>query len=81
MHDGRYQKFVAELVEYRKKHGVSQQVLAKRVNLLQSDISKIERLERRIDVLEAILWLQAVGERSPAKAIAKIVNKIRGYAS
>ena len=81
MHDERYQRFVAELVEYRKKHGVSQQVLAKRVNLIQSDISKIETLERRIDVLEAILWLQAVGERSPAKAIAKIVNKILGYAS
>ena len=81
MNDGRYQKFVAELVECRKKHGVSQQVLAKRVNLLQSDISKIETLERRVDVLEAILWLQAVGERSPAKTLAKIVNKIRGTAS
>ena len=81
MHDKRYQKFVEELVECRKKHGVSQQILARRVNLLQSDISKIERLERRVDVLEVILWLQAVGERSPAKTLARIVNKIRGVAS
>lgn len=47
-----YQKFVALLVDARKAAGMTQADLASRLSKPQSFISKIERSERRVDVVE-----------------------------
>lgn len=76
IHDARYRSLIGELVKLRKLKGISQCELAKRLNLLQSDISKIEQYQRRVDVLETILWLDALGEGHPGALLAEIVAQI-----
>jgi transcriptional regulator with XRE-family HTH domain len=60
IHDVRYRRFVEKLVALRVSSGLSQKELACSLGMLQPDISKIERFERRLDVLEAVDWLRAV---------------------
>lgn len=47
--------------ELRKSKGFTQTQLAEKVGADQSDISKIERGERRLDVLELIYICRALG--------------------
>lgn len=59
--DPRYKSLISYLSELRKSVNVSQMELAVKLNLSQSDISKIESCERRIDFIETIDWLRALG--------------------
>lgn len=52
IHNEQYCKIVSELRSERKRLGLSQAEVAKALGVSQSDISKIETLERRIDILE-----------------------------
>jgi transcriptional regulator with XRE-family HTH domain len=74
IHDPRYQSFIGQLVKLRKGKGVSQRALAERLRVLQSDISKIEQCQRRIDLLETLLWLEAIGEADPCRVLSDIVQ-------
>lgn len=56
-----YKKFVALLVGARKAAGVTQTDLASRLSKPQSFVSKIERCERRVDVVEFCRLAQALG--------------------
>jgi len=47
-----YSLFLSRLRSVRKRSGLTQEQLAERLNLTQSIISKCERGERRIDVIE-----------------------------
>ncbi len=49
------------LQELRKSKGFTQTQLAEKVGADQSDISKIERGERRLDVVELIYICKALG--------------------
>lgn len=60
IHDQRYRELVSELTEERVRLGVSQQELAAQMGMSQSDISKVEKFERRLDVLEFSLALRAL---------------------
>jgi transcriptional regulator with XRE-family HTH domain len=60
IHDVRYKSFISELSSERIRLGVSQDELAAQVGLNQSDISKIEKLERRLDILELSMILQVL---------------------
>lgn len=60
IHNARYQKLLTELMGERIRLNISQSELAAQVGLNQSDISKIEKLERRLDVLEFALILDAL---------------------
>ena len=58
----RYRDFLALLVKARVDVGVTQIELARRfAGYTQSDISRVERGDRRLDFAETILWLQALG--------------------
>lgn len=59
IHDSLYQKLVKELTQERVRLSISQGELAGQVGLNQSDISKIEKFERRLDILEFSLILKA----------------------
>lgn len=60
IHSSVYCKLVNELTQERIRLNISQVELASTVGLNQSDISKIEKLERRLDVLEFALILKAL---------------------
>ena len=61
IHDQRYVKLITELREVRKVKNITQEQLASTLNKPQSYIAKIEKLERRLDVIELINWLDAIG--------------------
>lgn len=73
IHDALYQKLITELTQERIRLNVSQGELAYQVGLSQSDISKIEKFERRLDVLEFSLILKAlrVGDNLKLQQIVK----------
>ena len=48
----RYQVFLSLLIEARQSKGLSQRDVAKRLKKIQSYVSKYERGERRLDVVE-----------------------------
>lgn len=56
-----YSVFLATLRRVRKRSGVSQEEVGLRLKMSQSDISKCERGERRIDVIELWAWCDAMG--------------------
>ena len=58
------------LQEERKANGFTQKQLADKIGADQSEISKIERGERRLDVVELIYICRALGI-SPGKFIAR----------
>lgn len=56
-----HQIFLALLKQARTEQAVTQEMLCERIGMSQSDISKVERGVRRLDVLELRLWLRALG--------------------
>lgn len=60
IHNDQYRNLVNELTQERVRLNISQGELASQINLNQSDISKIEKFERRLDVLEFSMILKAL---------------------
>ena len=56
-----YETFVSLLRGERERMGVTQVEMAQRLGETQSFISKCERGERRLDVIELRSWCQALG--------------------
>ncbi len=69
----RYDYFQHLLVEARKEAGLTQVGLAKRLARPQSFVSKFERGERRLDVVEFLEIAEAVGI-DPYKFLAKVAK-------
>lgn len=65
----RYARFLAVIVQARKEAGLTQLELASRLGKPQSYISKAERGERRIDVVEFIELADAL-DVEPAMLIS-----------
>ena len=82
-----YERLIALLVAVRKKADIRQQALAKKLGKPQSFVAKYEGGERRIDVVEFITIVRAVGGdpvrlfrefvagESPAKSARKSPTK------
>ena len=56
-----YRLFLATLKDFRQKAGLSQIELAAKLDQSQSFVSKCERGERRIDLVQLRLFCQAFG--------------------
>ncbi len=56
-----YKLFLRVLKRQRNSSGLSQETLATILDETQSFISKCERGERRIDIIELRLWCDALG--------------------
>ncbi len=56
-----YRIFCEVLKSFRNEHWFSQEELAKRLNITQSYLSKIERGDRGIDIIELMEYCEAVG--------------------
>lgn len=61
LHDSDYAVFVRHLAQARQSQGVTQADLAGRLDRPQPYISKIERLERRLDIGEWVEIVRALG--------------------
>jgi transcriptional regulator with XRE-family HTH domain len=68
-----YAFMVERLIAARKDAGLLQQELADRLGKPQSFISKIERRERRIDVIEFIVIARAIGA-NPADLFGQVAK-------
>lgn len=60
IHDPRYQDLIKKLIELRESKNVTQVELALRLGKPQSYVSKVEILERRLDVIELCDWLNSI---------------------
>lgn len=71
IHNQEYSNLIDMLGQERKRLGLSQTEVARRLNMTQSDISKIESDERRLDVLEfkALLKVYRIGENLKLKEL------------
>jgi transcriptional regulator with XRE-family HTH domain len=61
IHSARYAVFLKVLRETRRRSGLTQIQLAERIGETQTFVSKCERGERRIDVIELRTFCQAFG--------------------
>lgn len=53
--------FLKHLRAVRERHGLTQAQLAERLEETQSTISKCERGEKRLDIVEVITFCRAIG--------------------
>lgn len=70
-----YTRLLDQLVLARKSAGLKQQELAGRLGRPQSFVSKFERAERRLDVIEFLLVCRAI-EADPIAIIASVNAEI-----
>ena len=77
IYDKRYQSLISELTKERVRLSISQDVLAASVGLNQSDISKIEKFEKRLDVLELSMILRALRINENVR-LQRIVKEFTG---
>jgi transcriptional regulator with XRE-family HTH domain len=68
LHSPDYARFLALLRQVRKDAGIVQQELADTLGKPQSFVAKVERGERRIDVIEFIAIARAIG-RDPLRLL------------
>jgi transcriptional regulator with XRE-family HTH domain len=66
-------KLAATLVELRKKAGLRQMDLAKKLGVYQSWVTHLESGQRRIDVVELIELSRAIGF-DPAQVVRKLAK-------
>ena len=72
--DPEYRRFCRLLKEAREEAGITQVMLAKRLRTPQSYISKYERGERRVDVIEYLRIAKAIG-LDPTKVLRDLSQK------
>lgn len=73
-HHHDYQLFISTLKEARVRANVTQQELADRINNTQTFISKVERGERRLDLVETIEICEALAI-SPSTFLSRFIEE------
>jgi len=77
-HHRRYQGLLRLLRAWREAAGLTQDEIAARLGNTQSFVSKVERGERRLDVVELVEWCEAL-ELDPQEAFGQILQiRVRG---
>lgn len=72
----RHQDLIGFIASARKAADVTQVELAERLGKPQSFVSKVERGERRLDVIEFCQVAEALG-RDPAEMLQEFVDLVR----
>lgn len=73
----RQQSTGALLAELRVGSGISQSVLAERLKVSQSHVSKVESGVRKVDLAEFYNWLHTIGV-DPGEAAARLFREWKG---
>lgn len=76
-HHRHYRAFLELLVQLRDEAGLTQILLAERIGNTQTFVSKVERGERRLDVVEFAEWCEALGFDS-ASAFGQFLDRREG---
>jgi len=71
-----YRKLLATLRDVRDRAGLSQREVARRLEVAPSWVAKVEIGERRLDVVEFVLYVRAVGA-DPEAIFALVAHGIR----
>ena len=66
LHTTEYRRFAEALAEARRSAGLSQYELADRLGVDQSFVSKYETARRRLDVIEFLRVVAAIGDQPDA---------------
>lgn len=77
IHSDIYQTLITELANERVRLNISQGELAAQIGLNQSDISKVEKFERRLDVFEFSMILKALRVHENVR-LQRIVKEFTG---
>jgi transcriptional regulator with XRE-family HTH domain len=70
-----YEAAIRVMVELRKERGLNQRELASRLGKPRSFVSKIENRERRLDFVEFVAVVRALG-LEPADVMARIAEML-----
>lgn len=73
LHTDEYRRFVHALRDLRERAGISQYDLADRLGVRQDFISKVEGGRRRLDVIEFLRIVKAIGG-DPLEVLAAVKN-------
>ncbi|WP_371133264.1 helix-turn-helix domain-containing protein [Hydrogenophaga sp.] len=71
-----YRDFLDLLIKERKSAGMSQYVLADRLDKPQSHVSKVETGERRLDLVDYVQWTKALNV-DPLGPMQLLVSGVR----
>lgn len=61
IYSSQYRTFLSLLRQTREEAGVTQVDLARKLRITQSAVSKCERGERRLDIIELRRWCRVIG--------------------
>ncbi len=75
MHDPQYSVFRALLVELRERRSLTQVEIATRLGKHQSYVSKFERGERRLDIVEMVAVARAL-ETDPIAVLRELLKRL-----
>ena len=70
----KYRLLIDKMVEIRKSRGLTQRDLAAKLNVSHCYVGRVETYERRLDIVETINWLKALG--CSDTEILKLVTRI-----
>lgn len=75
LHSDENKALVAVLVAARKEAGFSQADVAEGMNKIQQFVSRIESGERRVDLLEFIMYARAI-KADPRELLGRVLRKL-----
>jgi len=73
IYNKRYRTIIARLIKARKDAGFTQEQLSAKLGLRQPEVSRIESLQRQLDVIELLDWIR-VTEASGLSGISKALE-------
>ena len=75
-YDEAYRELREVLITARRDAGVSQEKLAAKIGRAQTFVSKIELGERRLDLIELLVWADALGVDA-RDVVERLQKKVR----
>ncbi|MEA1648799.1 helix-turn-helix transcriptional regulator [Nitrospirillum sp. BR 11164] len=76
-HGEEYRRIIYGLIACRRAQGLTQGEVAQRMGTDQSQLSKFERSERRLDVLDYVRYCQALG-MAPGAFLDQLMTDLTG---
>jgi transcriptional regulator with XRE-family HTH domain len=76
LHDPRYKRVIDLFIEVRKDAGLTQRDVAARLKTTPSYVGKLESRQRRVDIIELVDILDAIGVK-PSKFITDAIADLK----
>lgn len=76
IHDPRYKRLVGMIVQARKDSGLTQREIAQLLRKPPSYVAKVESLQRRLDLIELVDYLEALRVK-PSTFIGDAVSSLK----